>query len=132
MTPIVGEVIPNKTLTYVPECGQTGGYMNPEFLLAAFLIAVGLSAAGASTHFYQGFWQQPAILRFDGASTLGMLGHLTMSFVCGPYIMLRMGLNANEDGAISLTNVLVGAAVALGWAFITGMLFVGSFVAVFG
>lgn len=106
--------------------------MSTELLLAAYLVAVGLAVAGVATHFYQSVWRQPAILRFDGSTTAGMFGHLVMSFVCGPYIMLRMGAMTEKDGTVSAANLLVGAAVALGWAFITGLLFVGAYVAAMG
>lgn len=101
-----------------------------EFLLALFMMAVGLSVAGAGTHFYQGIWKQQAMLRFDGASIFGMFGHLIMSFVCGPYIMLTMGWQQQDDGAISITSVLLGALISFGWAFITGLLFLGMYFAV--
>jgi len=104
--------------------------MNSELMLAGFLMAVGLSVAGAGTHLYQGFANQPAMLRFDGRNVLGMLGHLGMSFLCGPYIMLRLGLRDEGDGTASPTSVLLGSAVAFGWAFITGLLFVGLYVAI--
>lgn len=101
-----------------------------EFLLALFMMAVGLSIAGAGTHFYQGIWKQPAMLRFDGASVIGMFGHLLMSFVCGPYIMLNLGWQQQEDGTISVTSVLLAALIAFGWAFITGLLFLGIWFAI--
>lgn len=103
--------------------------MNSEWMVAAFLMAVGLSAAGAGTHLYQGIANQPAMLRFDGRTIFGMLGHLLMSFVCGPYIMLRMGLRSEGGGTASLTSVLMGSAVAFGWAFITGILLVAIYLA---
>lgn len=103
--------------------------MSFEFLLALFLMGVGLSIAGMGTHLYQGVAGQPAMLRFDGANVPAMLGNLAMSFVCGPYIMLRLGLTHEQDGTISMTNAFIGASVALGWAFITGLLFVGTYLA---
>lgn len=106
--------------------------MSSEFMLAVFLMAVGLSVAGSVTHLYQMVRQEPAILRFDGATSIGMFGHLLMSLVCGPYIMLRLGLNHEDGGTLSMTNVIVGSTVALGWAFITGLLFVGGYLAIAG
>jgi len=103
--------------------------MNSELMVAAFLMAVGLSTAGAGTHLYQGIANQPAMLRFDGRTVFGMFGHLLMSFVCGPYIMLRMGLRDEGGGTVSLTSVLMGSAVAFGWAFITGILLVTIYIA---
>lgn len=104
-----------------------------EFLLALFLMAVGIAVAGAGTSFYQLVSGQRAILRFDGETLLGMFGHLFMSFVCGPYIMIQMGLVPNEESdTISVTQMLLAALVAFGWAFITGLLFVGLYLAVIG
>lgn len=101
-----------------------------EFLLALFMMAVGLSVAGVGTHFYQGVWKQQAMLRFDGANVFGMFGHLIMSFVCGPYIMLNLGWQQQDDGAISIPSVLLAALISFGWAFITGLLFLGMYFAV--
>lgn len=106
--------------------------MQSEFMLAIFLMGVGLSVAGAATHLYQGVARQQAMLRYDGQSVFGMFGNLVMSFVCGPYIMLQMGFRAEQGGAVSLTSVLVGASVAFGWAFISGLLFTGLYVAISG
>lgn len=106
--------------------------MTFEFLLALFMMAVGLSVAGLSTHFYQGVSKQQAMLRFDGASVFGMFGHLVMSFVCGPYIMLNMGWQQQDDGTVSITSVLLSALIAFGWAFITGLLFLGMYFAIIG
>lgn len=103
-----------------------------EFLLALFMMAVGLSIAGAGTHFYQGVFRQQAMLRFDGATVFGMFGHLLMSFVCGPYIMLNMGWQRQDDDTISVTSVLLAALIAFGWAFITGLLFLGLYFAILG
>ena len=66
-----------------------------------------------------------AVLTFVGA-----LGNLAMSFVCGPYIMLQLGWQHEEDGTLSMTSALVSAVVAFGWAFITGLLFMGAYVAI--
>lgn len=106
--------------------------MGVELLLSIFLMVVGVSLAGAATHFYQGLFKEPAMLRFDGAHVMGMFGHLLMSFICGPYIMLKMGWNKENDGKASLFNILLGSGVAFGWAFFTGLLFVGIYIAVTG
>lgn len=103
-----------------------------EFLLALFMMMVGLSIAGVGTHLYQGVWKQQATLRFDGANVFGMFGHLVMSFVCGPYIMLNLGWQQQEDGTISIPSVLLSALISFGWAFITGLLFLGIYFAVIG
>ena len=106
--------------------------MQSEFMLAMFLMAVGISIAGAGTHLYQGLTAQQAMLRYDGRTIFGMFGHLFMSFVCGPYIMLKLGLKAEEGETISVSQLLVAACVGFGWAFITGLLFVGLYIAMTG
>lgn len=103
--------------------------MMTEFVLAGFLMAVGLSIAGAGTHLYQLLYNQPAALRYDGRTVLHMFGHLGMSFVCGPYIMLQLGWQHEKGGTLSVSSALISALVAFGWAFITGLLAVGTFLA---
>ena len=102
-----------------------------ELLLAVFIMAVGLAIAGASTHLYQGFAKQQAMLRFDGKTFAGTLGHLAMSFLAGPYIMLQMGWRSEKDGTISIGSALLSAFIAFGWSFITGLLFLGAYFAIF-
>ncbi len=104
--------------------------MARELILAAFIMAVGLSVAGAGTHLYQGMARQQAMLRYDGRNFLGTLGHLVMSFVCGPYIMLQLGWQQEDDGTMALGSALIAALVAFGWAFLTGLLFVGVYMAI--
>lgn len=98
-------------------------------LLPLYLIAVGLCLSGAGTHLYQWLGKQQAMLRYDGKSFVGSMGNLVMSFVCGPYIMLQMGWRQEDGGTISMTSAMVSALVAFGWAFITGLIFMGTFVA---
>lgn len=97
-------------------------------LLPLYLMGVGLCLAGAGTHLYQALSQQQAILRFDGRNYATAMGHLVMSFICGPYIMLQLGWRQEEGGAISMTSALLSAVVAFSWAFITGLIFMGLFV----
>lgn len=104
--------------------------MTRELLLAAFIMGVGLCVAGAGTHLYQALSRQQAILRMDGASAFAALGHLAMSIVCGPYIMLQMGWRYEDDGTLSMSSALVGALVAFTWAFVTGLFFMSLYVAV--
>jgi hypothetical protein len=104
--------------------------MSMELMLAFYLIAVGLVLAAAGAHFYQGFFREPAMLRYDGRTYFHTMAHVFMSFVCGPYIMLQLGWQQERSGAISLVSVLIGSLVAFGWAFITGLLFTAVFVAV--
>ena len=101
-----------------------------ELLLAGLIMATGLTIAGMGTHLYQGFAKTQAMLRYDGKTFLHTLGHLAMSFVCGPYIMLQMGWKNDQKGTLSLTLALVAAFVAFGWAFVTGLIFLGSYFAV--
>jgi hypothetical protein len=103
-----------------------------EFMLAGFIMAVGLAVAGAGTHLYQMTVRQPAMLRFDGKTVFHMFGHLAMSFFCGPYIMLQLGWSQEKDGTVSISSALISAFVAFGWAFITGLLVVGCYVAITG
>ena len=104
--------------------------MTRELLLAAFIMCVGLSVAGAGTHLYQWLARQDAMLRMDGRTALGAIGHLVMSIICGPYIMLQMGWQHEDNSTLSMSNALIAAMVAFGWAFLTGLLIVGSYVAV--
>lgn len=106
--------------------------MGSEFLLAGFIMAVGLAVSGAGTHFYQMVHKQQALLRYDGKTFVHALGHLAMSFFCGPYIMLQMGWKQERDGTLAITSALIAAFVAFGWAFITGLLLVGGYVMITG
>jgi hypothetical protein len=103
--------------------------MTKELLLAAFLVGVGLCVSGMGTHLYQWLTREQAMLRYDGKTFAGSLGNLAISFVCGPYIMLQMGWRHEENGTLSMTSALVSALVAFGWSFITGLLFMGAYVA---
>ncbi len=104
--------------------------MTTELLLAAFIIAVGLCVAGAGTHLYQWRLRQQAMLRIDGATVFSSMGHLVMSFFCGPYIMLQMGWTHEEGNGLNMGSALLSALVAFGWAFLTGLLIMGVYVAV--
>ncbi len=101
-----------------------------ELLLAGLIMAVGLTVAGMGTHLYQGIAKTQAMLRYDGKTFLHTLGHVGMSFVCGPYIMLQMGWQRDKQGTLSLAMALVAAFVSFGWAFITGLIYVGGFFAI--
>jgi hypothetical protein len=46
--------------------------------------------------------------------------------------MLQMGWRQEKDGTLSISSALIAAFVAFGWAFVTGLLAVGSYVAVTG
>lgn len=103
--------------------------MERELMLAAFIMGLGLCVAGAGTHLYQALARQQAVLRIDGKTLPSAIGHLAMSVVCGPYIMLHMGWQHDEDGAQSMAFSLIGALVAFGWAFVTGLFFLSLYVA---
>jgi hypothetical protein len=101
-----------------------------ELMLAGLIMAVGLTISGMGTHLYQGFANAQATLRYDGKTFLHTLGHLALSFICGPYIMLKMGWQQDREGSLSITMALIAAFVAFGWAFITGLIIVGGYFAV--
>ncbi len=101
-----------------------------ELMLSGLIMAFGLAIAGMGTHLYQAFARTEAMLRYDGKTFLHTIGHVAMSFVCGPYIMLQMGWQQEKKGTLSIGMALVAAFVAFGWAFITGLIFVGGYFAV--
>lgn len=101
-----------------------------ELVLALYIIGVGLSVAGMATHLYQGIARQAAAFRWDGNSILEGIFNLLVSFVCGPYIILRMGWRSEEGaGAASPVNALLASFIAFGWSFFTGLMVLGSYVA---
>ncbi|HEY8575589.1 MAG TPA: hypothetical protein VIL88_04535 [Devosia sp.] len=104
--------------------------MTKELLAAAFSIGMGLCMAGVVTHLYQLLFKQPAMLRYDGETFLASMGHLAMSFVCGPYIMLQTGWTPAKDGTISTSSALLSAMVGFSWAFLTGLLFLGTYASI--
>jgi hypothetical protein len=100
-----------------------------ELLLAGLIMAVGLAIAGVGTYLYQWLANTQAALRYDGKTFAHSLGHVAMSFVCGPFIMLQMGWQHDRNGTLSISSALIAAFVGFGWAFITGLMFVGSYFA---
>lgn len=100
-----------------------------ELLLAGLIMAVGLSIAGVGTYLYQWLGKTQAALRYDGRTLAHSLGNVAMSFVCGPFIMLQMGWQHDRAGTLSISSALIAAFVGFGWAFITGLLFVGGYFA---
>jgi hypothetical protein len=99
-------------------------------ILALFLIAVGMSVAGTGTHLYQQIARKVAEFRVEGANALDSLINLFVMFICGPYMMLRLGLRADASGKSSTINVLLAAVIAFGWSFVTGMMVVGTYILV--
>lgn len=110
----------------------SGDVMAIEFFIALYIVGVGLAVSGIGTYFYQLVFKQDAMLRFDGKSYLGTLGHLGMSFLCGPMIMLHMGWRSEGQSSVSMSNVLLSAFIAFGWSFITGLLALSVFLSVLG
>lgn len=100
-----------------------------ELMLAGFIMAVGLAIAGTGTYFYQWRIGETAMLRYDGKTFIHAAGHLFMSFICGPFIMLQLGWKQEDDGTLSVGSVLLSALVAFGWSFVTGLFFVGIYAA---
>lgn len=98
-----------------------------ELVLAGFIMSVGLCIAGMVTYLYQWLTGEQATLRYDGKTVLHMFGNIVMSFFCGPYIMLQMGWQQERGGTLSLSMALVSAFVAFGWAFITGLIVLGTY-----
>lgn len=103
-----------------------------ELVLAGFIMSVGLCIAGMGTYLYQWLAREQAMLRYDGKTVLHMFGNVAMSFFCGPYIMLQMGWQQERGGTLSLSMALVSAFVAFGWAFITGLIVLGTWFSVVG
>ena len=97
-------------------------------------MAVGVSFAGAATYLYQGLSGQVAMLRFDGRNYLASLGNLAMSFLCGPFILMKMGWQGQQNGggSLSVANLLIGSLVGFGWGFINGLLLLGAYFAAIG
>lgn len=101
-----------------------------QLLLALFLIGIGMSVAGTGTHLYQQLARKVAEFRIDGQNALDSIVNLFVLFVCGPYMMLRLGLQADSSGRASAVNALLAAFIAFGWSFVTGLMFVGTYVSV--
>jgi|TARA_R100000687_G_C6309098_1_gene99585 hypothetical protein len=99
-------------------------------ILALFLIAVGMSVAGTGTHLYQQVARKVAEFRVEGANALESLVNLFVMFICGPYMMLRLGMRADASGRASTVNVMLAAVIAFGWSFVTGMMVVGTYISV--
>lgn len=103
-----------------------------ELVLAGFIMSVGLCVSAIGTYLYQWVTSEQAMLRYDGKTYLHMAGNVTMSFLCGPFIMLQMGWQQERGGTLSLSMALVSAFVAFGWSFITGLLVIGGYFTITG
>ncbi len=101
-----------------------------ELVLALFIIGIGLCSAGTLTHLYQGLSRETAGIRVSGTSAARSLVNLTVTFFCGPYIMLRLGWQGSGTGEVSVVNVLLAAFIAFAWSFVTGLMILGTYVTV--
>ena len=99
-----------------------------QLLLAFFLIGIGMSVAGTGTHLYQQIARKAAGFRVDGRNALESIAGLFVVFICGPYMMLRLGFRADSSGRLSTINVLLGAFIGFSWSFVTGLMLVGTYV----
>lgn len=101
-----------------------------QLLLALFIIGFGLCVAGVGTHLYQSLSRQPAEFRIHGRTMLEGFGNLFVTFVCGPYLLLRLGLRSDAKGQVSTVNVLLSAFLAFTWSFVTGMMLLATYISV--
>lgn len=99
-----------------------------QLLLALFLVAIGMSVAGTGTHLYQQFARKVAGFRVEGRNGLESFGNLFVVFLCGPYMLLRLGWQADASGRTSAVNALLAAFIAFSWSFVTGLMVVGTYV----
>lgn len=106
--------------------------MANEFVISLYIMAVGLAFAGGATYLYQWLAKQEAVLRFDGDNIFATTGHLMMSFVCGPFIMLHMGWRRDSNGGLHVSQALLSAFIAFGWSFIVGLLFLWVYIGILG
>ncbi len=95
--------------------------MTNEFLISLYIIAVGMAFAGSTTFLYQTVWKQEAALRFDGDNVFVTIAHLSMSFICGPFIILHMGWSRDSAGGLHVSQALLSAFIAFGWSFVIGL-----------
>lgn len=99
-----------------------------ELFLAFFLIAIGMSVAGTGTHLYQQIARKVAGFRVEGQNALESVGNLFVMFVCGPYMLLRLGCRTDSSGRLSTVNVLLASFIGFSWSFVTGLMMVGTYV----
>lgn len=101
-----------------------------QFILALFLIGIGLSIAGTGTHLYQQIARKVAAFRVEGRNGFEHIVSVFIVVLCGPYLMLRMGMQLDAQGRVSAINILLAATIAFGWSFVTGLMVVGTYVSV--
>lgn len=101
-----------------------------QLVLALFIIGFGLCTAGMLTHLYQGLSRETAGMRVYGATAARSFVNIVVTFFCGPYIMLRLGWQSGEASDFPIVNVLLAAFIAFAWSFVTGLMILGSYVAI--
>lgn len=94
------------------------------------MIGIGLCTAGMLTHLYQGLSHETAGMRVYGATATRSLVNMVVTFFCGPYIMLRLGWQSAEGGDFPVVNLLLAAFIAFAWSFVTGLMILGTYVAI--
>ena len=99
-----------------------------QLILAFFLIGIGMSVAGTGTHLYQQIARKVAAFRVDGRNAIESVVNLFVVFICGPYLMLRMGWQPDPSGRLSTVNVLLTGVIGFGWSFVTGLMLVGTYI----
>lgn len=104
-----------------------GGKMSG-LVLALFIIALGMSVAGTGTYLYQTLSRQTAGFRISGETAVEGVMNLFIIFICGPYLLLRMGCQSDGRGQISIINVLLAAFIAFSWSFVSGLMILGTYV----
>lgn len=121
----------NKHLTIVVRLHQTHRVpLMSQLTLAFFLIGFGLCTAGVATHLYQWLSRQTAEFRIYGRTMLEGLGNLFVTFICGPYLLLKLGLRTDTKGQVSPVNALLSAFLAFTWSFVTGMMLLTTYISV--
>lgn len=96
------------------------------------VVGTGIAFSGSATYFYQWLFGEEARLRFDGEHVFATAGHLMMSFVCGPFIMLGLGWRRDSAGGVHLSQAFLSAFIAFGWSFIIGLLVLWFYIGVMG
>lgn len=99
-----------------------------QLVLALFIIGIGISVAGVGTHLYQCISRQVAEFRISGQTIFEGLMNLFVTFICGPYLMLRLGMRAETNGRLSPVNMLLASFIAFSWSFVTGLMILGTYV----
>lgn len=130
MTGAVHSHILNKGLTWrIGAPAISGREEMSQLVLAAFIIAIGMSVAGMGTHLYQGLSRQIAGFRISGETVWEGIANLFVTFICGPYILIRNGFQADRGGRLFSIDAFLAAFIAFAWSFVTGLMLLGTYVA---